>query len=152
MSSLNTKHRPDELPAALDAAGRQLASHLMQSVDELTPNTKQRLRAAREQAVDKRRQVLAAQAQTVWRQAAQGPSDHGWFEQHAPAWQFLGSIGMVFILVFGLWTIDNLESDEFVSETAEIDKLLLTDDLPPAAYLDPGFKHFLKLSFPSNSR
>jgi len=142
----------DDLPKGMDAAGQQLAHRLLQSVEELDPNTQQRLRAAREQAVDKRRQMLALQAQVEWRQAVQGAGGHGWFQQHAPVWHFFGSIGMVIFLALGLWMIDSVQNDEFVSETAEIDKMLLTDDLPPAAYLDPGFKHFVKLSFPSTSR
>lgn len=152
MSHFTTHPHAGDLPQGMDAAGRHLAHHLLQTVDELSPNMQQRLRAAREQAVDKRRQMLALQTQTVWRQAAQGSSGHSWFDQHAPLWHFFGSVGMVLFLVMGLWMIDSVQSDEFVSETAEIDRMLLTDDLPPDAYLDPGFKHFVKLSFPSNDR
>jgi len=141
-----------DLPAELDKAGWQLAQRLLKSVDELPANTQQRLSAAREQAVDRRRQMLAEQAQLAWRQSVAGPSGHGWFSQHAPAWHFLTSVATVLVLALGLWTIDNLQNEQFVSETAEIDKLLLTDDLPTDAYLDPGFKHFLKLSFPSDNR
>jgi len=149
-------YRPLNNTAALsrnmEVTGQQLAQRLLQGVDKLPSDTLQRLSAAREQAVDRRRQALAEQAQLAWRQSVAGPSGHGWFEQHAPAWHLLVSVGTVLVLALGLWMIDNLQSEQFVSETAEIDKLLLTDDLPTAAYLDPGFKHFLKLSFPSNSR
>ncbi|OIN94266.1 MAG: hypothetical protein AUJ20_01335 [Comamonadaceae bacterium CG1_02_60_18] len=151
MSHYTTQARAGDLPPGLDAAGKHVA-RLLLTADELSPNMQQRLRAAREQAVDKRRQMLALQAQVVWRHAAQGNVGQGWFEQHASIWHFFGSVGMMLVLVLGLWMIDSVQSDEFVSETAEIDKMLLTDDLPPAAYLDPGFKHFVKLSFPSNDR
>jgi hypothetical protein len=50
------------------------------------------------------------------------------------------------LLVVGLLTI-NMVLDEFrANEVAEVDAALLTDDLPPVAYTDPGFVHFLKLS------
>lgn len=150
MRQFTQQPRADELPDGVDAAGRILAHHLLQSPDEISPNMQQRLRAAREQAVDKRRQALALQSQVVWRQAAQGAAGHSWFEHRPPVWRFFGTIGMVLFLLVGLWMIDSVQHDEFVSETAEIDRMLLTDELPPAAYLDPGFKHFVKLSFPSN--
>jgi len=152
MMSYRSDHDLAGPPADLETTGRQLARRLLPGVDELPPDTLRRLSAAREQAVDRRRQMLTEQAQLAWRQSVAGPSGRGWFDQHAPAWHVLASVGTVLILALGLWMIDNLQSEQFVSETAEIDKLLLTDDLPTAAYLDPGFKHFLKLSFPSNSR
>jgi hypothetical protein len=42
--------------------------------------------------------------------------------------------------------IHSLENDRRASEVAEVDAALLTDDLPPAAYADPGFIQFLKQS------
>ena len=42
--------------------------------------------------------------------------------------------------------------DEYrANEIAEVDAALLTDDLPPTAYTDPGFVHFLKLSVTENN-
>jgi hypothetical protein len=34
--------------------------------------------------------------------------------------------------------------DDRANELAEVDSALLIDDLPPAAYADPGFLQFLK--------
>lgn len=152
MNQYPTTHSSGSQPLTLDAAGQRLAQRLLQSLDNIPDSTQQHLRAARAQAVDRRRQLLAEQAQAVLRPAALGPSGHSWFEQHTSAWHLLGNIGMMLVLLVGLWTIDSLESDQFINNAAEIDNLLLTDDLPPAAYLDPGFKHFLKLSFPSDER
>jgi len=50
------------------------------------------------------------------------------------------------VLVFGLIAINVIQDDKRANELAEIDAALLTDDLPPAAYADPGFSQFLKLS------
>jgi hypothetical protein len=47
-------------------------------------------------------------------------------------------------LVAGLIALQVLGSDSFTEELAEIDAALLTDDLPPDAYADPGFAQFLK--------
>ena len=45
----------------------------------------------------------------------------------------------------GLTVIAVVENDRRASEVAEVDAALLTDDLPPAAYADPGFTQFLRL-------
>jgi hypothetical protein len=46
--------------------------------------------------------------------------------------------------VAGLIVITTLQEDNRTDELAEVDAALLTDDLPPAAYTDPGFAQFLK--------
>ena len=46
----------------------------------------------------------------------------------------------------GLIIIDAIQGDERAKDLAEIDAAILTDDLPPTAYADPGFAHFLKLN------
>ena len=42
------------------------------------------------------------------------------------------------------------ELDERLNEVAEVDAALLTDDLPPEAYADPGFMQFLKTAAARN--
>eukprot|EP01041_Mallomonas_annulata_P027594 gene27594-49237_t len=41
-------------------------------------------------------------------------------------------------LVVGLLTINSVQNDNRAQEVAEVDAALLTDDLPPAAFSDPG--------------
>jgi len=53
-------------------------------------------------------------------------------------------------LVLGLIAISIIQNDNRTTELAEIDAALLTDDLPPTAYTDPGFAQFLKLSSGQN--
>ena len=47
-------------------------------------------------------------------------------------------------LVVGLVAINMVQNDNRAQELAEVDAALLTDDLPPNAYADPGFIQFLK--------
>ena len=47
-------------------------------------------------------------------------------------------------LLVGLIAITMVQNDNRAREVAEIDAALLTDDLPPSAYTDPGFVQFLK--------
>ncbi|MFP5445277.1 MAG: DUF3619 family protein, partial [Betaproteobacteria bacterium] len=50
----------------------------------------------------------------------------------------------------GLVVINIAQDESSANDLAEVDAALLTDDLPPAAYADPGFVQFLKTSAPSN--
>jgi hypothetical protein len=48
------------------------------------------------------------------------------------------------VLAAGLVLIHTVQTDRRASELAEVDVQLLTDDLPPQAYADPGFAQFLR--------
>ena len=47
-------------------------------------------------------------------------------------------------LAAGLITINIVQNDDRAVDVADLDAALLTDDLPPQAYTDPGFLQFLK--------
>ncbi len=153
MKKIKTHHRQDHLEPTLDAAGERLAQILLSSVDNMDSNTLQRLRAGREQAVEQHRLALVHASQKNLSVVGHGAAGHAaGGDARAPAWQRLSSVGMLIALLLGLWLIDSIQGEQSVQEALEVDRVLLTDDLPPAAYLDPGFKHFLKLSFPTESR
>ena len=48
-------------------------------------------------------------------------------------------------LVAGLWGIQRYQRLEHVEATTAVDLQLLTDDLPPDAYADPGFEAYLNM-------
>jgi hypothetical protein len=48
------------------------------------------------------------------------------------------------LLVVGMLGISEAQNDLRARELAEVDVALLTDDLPPAAFADPGFLQFLQ--------
>ena len=52
----------------------------------------------------------------------------------------------VLALLVGLVAINRALDDDVAQEMAKVDAALLIDDLPPAAYADPGFLLFLKLN------
>jgi hypothetical protein len=52
----------------------------------------------------------------------------------------------VFALIAGLVIYNSDTEQSMLSEVTEVDTALLTDDLPPAAYSDPGFIQYLKTS------
>lgn len=56
----------------------------------------------------------------------------------------LASTLPVIALVAGLWGVSDWTRHEQVQAAADVDMSLLTDDLPPSAYADPGFEEYLK--------
>ena len=48
-------------------------------------------------------------------------------------------------LIAGLVLIQHAQTEAQISIAAEIDADLLSDDLPPKAYIDAGFVEYLKL-------
>ena len=52
------------------------------------------------------------------------------------------------LLIAGLVLIQQFTAQEQVMAAAEIDAVLLSDDLPPAAWTDPGFREYLKAPRP----
>jgi hypothetical protein len=60
-------------------------------------------------------------------------------------WSRLASLMPLIALVAGLAFIQHITDDDRANELAEVDSALLTDDLPPSAYADPGFLQFLKM-------
>jgi hypothetical protein len=120
---------------------------LAQSTDSLPHDITERLRVAREQAVVRARQVrAAAPAPAVGVVGLSG----GAALLGAPVswWQRAASVLPLVVLLGGLVAVDRLAEQEQIHAAAEIDALLLADDLPPAAYSDPGFAQFLRSTPP----
>ncbi len=141
-----TPHIPDseDLQARF---GVRVAALLGERAGATQPDITERLRFAREQAVARgqtarRRHKLATASSTVvvgrGRSAALAERP-GW-------WVKLGSAMPLAMLVLGLVVIDRIHDKAQIAAVAEVDAALLADDLPPAAYTDPGFAQFLKTS------
>jgi hypothetical protein len=64
--------------------------------------------------------------------------------EHLSWWERVAAAAPLLALVLGLVAINVIQNEKRANEIAEIDAALLTDDLPPAAYADPGFTQFLK--------
>jgi hypothetical protein len=125
-----------------DRFGRQVASRLMAGTAEIPYNVTERLRAARVQAVARRKQAQLLGAPSV---VASGDSAAMTFgDEGQSLWNRIASALPLIALAAGLILIHAIENDRRASEVAEVDAALLTDDLPPSAYADPGFVQFLK--------
>ncbi|HSI47553.1 MAG TPA: DUF3619 family protein [Ideonella sp.] len=106
-----------------------------------------RLRFAREQALARAMAGRKAQTQAASATVLVGKSSRGgagMLGGHSPwLFRFASALPLVLLLA-GLVTIDSLHDRAQVVATADLDTALLTDDLPPDAYSDPGFAEFLK--------
>lgn len=129
-------------PQPMDCMGQQLAQLLTQASGELPHDLTQRLRVARQQALAVRKPEPAPQLQLAAQTSGITLTDPP--TEGLGLWSVLGSALPLLALLAGLVTVQWLDRQETVSELAEIDTALLVDDLPPAAYSDPGFVQFLR--------
>ncbi|MDB5873825.1 MAG: hypothetical protein JWQ07_3267 [Ramlibacter sp.] len=125
-----------------DRFGRLVAARLAAGTAELPYDVTERLRAARVQAVALRNPVGLRTASTVT--ASGGAAALTFGDQGMGLWGRIGSALPLIALVAGLFLIHTIQNERRASEVAEVDAALLTDDLPPSAYADPGFLQFLK--------
>lgn len=120
--------------------GRAVGRRLSAGTAELPYHVTERLRAARMQALAARKaEAIAPQVVANGPAAALSLGNRG-----LGFWQQVASVLPLVVLVGGLVLIHSVMNDRRASEVAEVDAALLTDDLPPSAYADPGFAQFLK--------
>lgn len=123
--------------------GVRVASMLGERARSTAPDISERLRFAREQALARaqaaRRQEHLATAPVVVSRGrgAALANPLGW-------WFKLGSAAPLALLVLGLAGIAHVHDKAQIAAVAEVDAALLSDDLPPDAYTDPGFAEYLK--------
>ena len=128
-----------------DRFALRTVSYLSAGAADLPYDISERLRAARAQAVSQRKitkiQMASATVSAGSVAALTWGSDEGlsW-------WGRIGSVLPLVALVVGLLAINSFQSDNRAQELAEVDSALLTDELPPAAFADPGFVQFLKIA------
>jgi len=124
-----------------DQFGLKLAARLSDSTDALPHHVAERLRASRVQALDRFKQSKAVTVSSV--QVSGGTATLSFGNEEGSLWRRIASVLPLLALVAGLIAVNMLDRDTRARELAEIDAAILTDDLPPAAYTDPGFVQFL---------
>lgn len=135
-------NRPD-VQAIEGRYALRVAAALSAQAEALPHDLAERLRFAREKALESARQTGRQAATRAIRSGggtlALGGGEPGW------GWR-LASLAPVVALVAGLVLIQMQHDDDQVRAAAEVDAALLADDLPPTAYTDAGFAEFLRLS------
>ena len=126
-----------------DRYGLKTAAYLSAGTADLPYDISERLRAARAQAVAVRK-IAKVQAAPVAAAAGSGATLTWGSDDGFGLWNRIGAVLPLIALVLGLLAISSLQTDKVVQELAEVDSALLTDELPPDAFSDPGFVQFLK--------
>ncbi|MFN4326150.1 MAG: DUF3619 family protein [Azonexus sp.] len=110
---------------------RQALNH---GLKDISPAASRRLEAARHLAVS-RQKVAVPQLRLA------GPVNTV-FRNGAPAF-YLKQILAILALLLGMWISFYWHSVQYVADLEEVDSALLTDDLPPDAFLDNEFFEWL---------
>jgi hypothetical protein len=126
--------------------GVRVAAMLGAQLQQTPSDISERLRVGREQALERarqtRRQVQVA-VSTVGGPVVVGRGPTATLADR-PGWGVkLASFFPLAMLVVGFVLIDRLHERAQIHAAAEVDAALLADDLPPAAYTDPGFAEYL---------
>ncbi len=143
-ASVPLRHRQGEVDALRTRFALRVASSLSERSSSLDSDVTERLRVAREMALDRARASRhgsgsgrSGEVRRVGRFPRLGARLNGWQLKFAP-------LLAVVALAGGLLLIQYEQDATQISVAAEVDTALLADDLPPTAYGDPGFAEFLK--------
>jgi hypothetical protein len=141
---LQTPRAPQPHTESLEGqVALRITAQLSRGTESLPHDITERLRFGRERALalalQQRRAATAAVAShpvaVSGRAAVLGGPPSVWLR--------LASALPLVVLVAGLVLIQHHHDFEQITAAAEIDSALLADELPPAAYGDPGFAEFL---------
>ncbi|MCE4553284.1 DUF3619 family protein [Pelomonas cellulosilytica] len=140
-----------DLDARITRFGLRVAAGLTERSAELPHDVSERLRFAREQALARAAQARAAaasatapaRANTVQMGATLALSG-GPRSSEGGLWPKLVSALPLILLLAGLLVMHRNQQHEQIVAAAEVDTALLSDNLPPAAFSDPGFAEFLR--------
>ena len=131
-----------------DRYGLKVAARLSEGASTLPYDISERLRAARVQALARRK--LAPRAVPAFAVSGNGTLALGGDDEPG-FWGRMASVVPLVALVAGLVAINVVQNEDRANELAEVDTALLIDDLPPSAYADPGFVQFLRAGTNHNS-
>lgn len=128
--------------------GALLASRLNERAAQVPNDISERLRVSRERAVAVARQSTVRAVASKPASVGLSRGGVGILGQGGGFWLGLASWVPLAVLVAGLVLIQQWNLREQVLAAAEIDAVLLADDLPPDAWMDPGFREYLKAPRP----
>jgi hypothetical protein len=140
VNNSNTALIPGGAEALEARLAHRLAARLSEHAEQVPVDVSERLRFARERALERAREVRAAAPAHVALAAGRSAvlaRASGW-------WVRVGSALPLIALAAGLLLIQHWHNEAQIAAAAEIDADLLSDDLPPSAYSDAGFAEFLK--------
>ena len=149
MTPQQSPSQPQKLQLMHQALEARLASRLAHALTEssaaLPHNLNERLRVARDQALARARSTRQTQAAAAASSSGGGTAVlRGGLGAWSAMPEWLSALMPLAVLLVGLLLISQLNVREQIRAAADIDTQLLADDLPPAAYADPGFVQYLR--------
>lgn len=139
-------HRVTTLEARF---GMLVSARLSTGIQQLPHDVTERLRHARQVALAHRQTASLMQvnvATTGLSSVATMSLGSGGNGNSKSWWTSLTALIPLVALLLGLGLIEHFHVQDQIAAAAEVDAALLSDDLPPAAYSDPGFVEFLRTS------
>jgi hypothetical protein len=142
MSTHDNSYRASA-PEALEARfARSIVMRLDEHAETIAPEIGERLRFAREKALETARRVRSDASVQGLGLDSHGTAVLGF--SRSRWWLRAASALPLAALVAGLVLIQQFQTRAQISVAAEVDAALLGDDLPINAYRDPGFVEYLK--------
>jgi hypothetical protein len=138
-------NRDQDTQFELDRIGGAVRECLDGSTAQLPSHITDRLYSARLAAMAARKHEFVPQLERVLRpQLALNQGSNR--SQPTSNWGRLSWFAPFIVLAMGLLAIAEWQQDARINDIAAVDIALLSDDVPPDAYMDSGFLAFLKLS------
>lgn len=128
-------------PSTIDRMGLALARQLDTEPAPLPHEIRERLRVARLQALQAQKQAWPLRAAQLQVNGTLVLAGTGTGRPHR--WPWLAALVPLLVMLVALDMLISEAHDERISDIARIDAALLSDDIPPSAYVDPGFMQFL---------
>ena len=128
-----------------DRIGSAVRECLDGSTTQLPSRVTDRLYLARLAAMAARKHEFVPQLERVLRPQL-ALNQGGNSSQPSTNWGRLSWFAPFIVLALGLLAIAEWQQDARINDIAAVDIALLSDDVPPDAYMDSGFLAFLKLS------
>jgi hypothetical protein len=117
---------------------------LNEHLDQLPASTTDRLAAARQAALARKKADAPARVRVTRTETALAGGGSG-FLANPFAWMNRFSVALPLLLVMGgMVGVYQYEQQQSITELAEMDAAVLADELPLSAYLDHGFNAYLE--------
>lgn len=126
--------------------GMQMAARLSEGAQQLPHDVTERLRHARQVALAHRQTASSVQVNSAASRFSSAATLSIGGGKGTSWWTSLTALVPLAALLLGLGLIEHFHVQDQIAAAAEIDAALLSDDLPPEAYSDPGFVEYLKTS------
>ncbi len=143
MNQLDSPYRASARDAMERRFACRVAACLSEGAQTVKPDIGERLRFARDKALQSADQARQARQSSIGVGTTGSGAAIAGFSQ-SRWWLWLGSLLPLLALLGGLLLIQDRQARMQVSIAAEVDEALLGDDLPITAYRDAGFSEFLK--------